>query len=167
MIEKLFPDLYVKSIYELPVEMLQNRGIKVLVFDIDNTISPYDLAEPDEETLELFEYFRKKGFKICLLSNNSKKRVTLFNRRLKAAAVYRAGKPGAKKLKAVLDKMGFKAKEAAVIGDQIFTDVLCGHNAGAFAVYSEPICQRDQLVTKVKRPIDGFVINAYKRRKGI
>ncbi len=167
MIEKLFPDLYVKSIYELPLEMLQNKGIKVLVFDIDNTISPYDVAEPDEETLELFQYFRKKGFKICLLSNNNKKRVNLFNRRLKAAAVYKAGKPGAKKLIEAIGKMGFSPKEAAVIGDQVFTDVLCGHNAGAFAIYSEPMCERDQLVTKVKRPMDRFVMGIYKRRNGI
>ena len=38
MLEKLFPDIYIKSIVELPIEELKKRGIKALVFDIDNTI---------------------------------------------------------------------------------------------------------------------------------
>lgn len=44
----IFPDLYLSSIYELPLEELKKKGIRGLVFDIDNTIAPYDVAEPDE-----------------------------------------------------------------------------------------------------------------------
>jgi len=167
MIEKLFPDIYVKSIFELPVEELEAKGIKALAFDIDNTVAPYDVAEPDDAAAELFEYLKKRGFKLILLSNNNKERITIFNRRLKIIALWKAGKPGGKKLKKVLDKLGLKPSEAAVIGDQVFTDVLCAHNAGCTAIYSEPMCNRDQLVTKVKRPADRLVMGIYKRRMGI
>ena len=35
-----FPDIYVKSVFELPLEDLKKLGIRGLVFDIDNTVAP-------------------------------------------------------------------------------------------------------------------------------
>ena len=163
----LFPDIYVKSIYELPLEYLEGKGIKVLAFDIDNTIAPYDVAEPDDSAVELFEYLKKRGFRLILLSNNHKERITIFNRKLGVTAVYKAGKPSGKILKKVVEKMGFKGSETAVIGDQVFTDVWCAHNVGGIGIYSHPMCNRDQLITKVKRPADKLVMALYKRRNGI
>jgi len=163
----LFPDIYVKSIYELPIEELEAKGIKALAFDIDNTVAPYDVAEPDDSAVELFAYLRKRGFKLILLSNNHKERITVFNRKLNVIAVYKAGKPRGKILKKVLYKIGVEPHEAAVIGDQVFTDVWCAHNIGATGIYSEPMCNRDQLITKVKRPLDKLIMGVYKRRNGI
>ena len=77
MLEKLFPDIYIKSIAELPIEELKKRGIKALVFDIDNTISPYDVAEPDDDALAVLDKLKNEGFKICLLSNNKEQRICL------------------------------------------------------------------------------------------
>lgn len=167
MIKKLFPDIYIKSIFELPIESLEKKGIKALAFDIDNTVAPFDVAEPDDKSVEFFKNLKKRGFRLILLSNNNKNRITIFNKKLNIIAVSKAGKPSGKKLKKVLEKIGIKPNEAAVIGDQVFTDVLCAHNAGCIGIYSEPMCNRDQLVTKVKRPADKFVMGIYKRRNGI
>ena len=49
LLERFFPDIYVKSVFELPLEDLKKLGIRGLVFDIDNTVAPFDVAEPDEE----------------------------------------------------------------------------------------------------------------------
>ena len=77
----LFPDIYVNSIYELPLDELEKKGIKALAFDIDNTISPYDVAQPDEKAQSFFKYLKERGFKAILLSNNNKKRISIFNGR--------------------------------------------------------------------------------------
>jgi HAD superfamily phosphatase (TIGR01668 family) len=164
MFECFFPDIYVKSIFELPLEELKKRGIKALIFDIDNTVAPFDIAEPDDKTAELFEEFRKNGFSLCLFSNNNETRVNLFNRKLKAHAVWRAGKPGVKKLNDAMKAMGANKNSTAIVGDQVFTDMYCGHRAGVLAIYTEPICSRDQLITKVKRGAEKIVLNIYKRR---
>ena len=163
----LFPAIYVNSIYELPLDELEKKGIKALAFDIDNTISPYDVAQPDEKAQSFFKYLKERGFKAILLSNNNKKRISIFNKPLGVTAVYKAGKPSGKKLKEVLSSMNIKPYQAAVIGDQVFTDILCAHNAGCVGIYSEPMCNRDQLVTKVKRPADKFIMGIYKRRHNI
>ena len=62
LLERFFPDIYVNSVFELPLEDLKKLGIRGLVFDIDNTVAPFDVAEPDEEIVELFAFLRKEGF---------------------------------------------------------------------------------------------------------
>lgn len=161
MLECFFPDIYVRSIFEMPIEELKEKGIRALVFDIDNTIVPFDVAEAEERIVELFESFRKQGFQLCLLSNNNKKRVQLFNRRLKALAIYKAGKPGVKKLYRAMEKMGSTPRTTALIGDQVFTDVFCGHRAKVLTILTAPVCERDQLVTKVKRGLERQVLKQY------
>ncbi|GFI61890.1 hypothetical protein IMSAG049_01061 [Clostridiales bacterium] len=164
-IMKLYPDIYIKSIEQLPLEKLKKRGIKALVFDIDNTIAPYDVAEPDQWALDVLEKIRKAGFKLCLLSNNNEQRIKIFNRKIGAYAYWKAGKPGTKVLRMALSEMGVDSRSAAMVGDQVFTDVWCGHNAGLLAIMTAPICNRDQLITKVKRPLEKLIMAMYFRKK--
>ena len=35
-----YPDIYAKNIFEIDYEKLKNKGIKCLVFDLDNTLVP-------------------------------------------------------------------------------------------------------------------------------
>ncbi len=166
ILERFFPDIYVKSVYELPLEELKAKGIKGLVFDIDNTVAPFDIAEPENDLIELFLFLRKQGFRLCILSNNNKTRVRLFAKNLKTLAVHKAGKPGVKKLKHALEKLELSAENTAMVGDQIFTDMWCGHRAGLTCILTAPICKRDQLVTKVKRGLEKQVLKVYFKRNG-
>ncbi len=161
ILDKLFPDVYIRSVYELPLEELKVRGIRGLIFDIDNTVAPYDMAEPDESIVELFQYLKKQGFRLCILSNNNRERVQLFNRQLHTLAIHRAGKPGIGKLKKAMARMGTDKATTAMVGDQVFTDMWCGHRAGLFCIMTAPICNRDQLITKVKRGLERQVMKLY------
>ncbi len=165
MLECFYPDIYIKSIFDIPIEKFKKMGIKAIFFDIDNTVAPFDVAEPDEKTTMFFKYLMSEGFSLCLLSNNNKERVTVFNRKLKAAAVWKAGKPGIKKLKNAMAQMNSDKNSTALVGDQVFTDMYCAHKAGILAVYTEPICGRDQLITKVKRGAERAVLNIYKKKR--
>ena len=165
MIEKLFPDIYIENIFLLPTDKFKKMGIRALVFDIDNTVAPFDQAEADDDILKFLEKLKKDGFRLCFLSNNSKKRVEKFNEKIGASAVYKAGKPGVKKLKGAVFDMGVTLKETALVGDQVFTDVYCAHNAGVLAVLTKPMCPRDQFVTKVKRGAERMVLKIYERSR--
>ena len=162
---RLYPDMYIKSIEYLPLKELKHRGIEALVFDIDNTIAPYDVAEPDDWALGILNKIKREGFKICLLSNNNEERIKIFNRRIGAYAYWKAGKPGIKTLKMAMEAMGTDKNSTAIVGDQVFTDVWCGHNAGILSIMTAPICGRDQFVTKIKRPLEKIVMSFYFRRK--
>lgn len=164
MLERFYPDIYIDNIFLLPLDEFKKRGIKALVFDIDNTVAPYDMAEADEEMIDFFKFLKKQGYRLCLLSNNNKKRVEKFNEKLETLAIYRAGKPGVKKLENAIFDMGVTKKQTALVGDQVFTDMYCAHKAGVLAVLTKPICNRDQWITKVKRGLERKVIKAYLRR---
>ncbi len=165
MLKRFFPSLVIDSVADLPVETLKRQGIRALFFDIDNTLAPFDEAEPTEAILQLLTQWRAMGFAICLLSNNNAPRVKRFNHALGSIAVYRAGKPGTKKMRQVMAHLHVTPQQTALIGDQVFTDMYCANRAGVLAILCRPICNRDQLVTKVKRGAEAWVLRRYERSR--
>ncbi len=165
MLERFYPSFVIHSVADLPIDQLRQQGIRLLFFDIDNTLAPFDVAEPDDATLQLLSQWKAMGFAICLLSNNNARRVSLFNRRLHGIAVHRAGKPGTKKMRQVMAHLHVTPQQTALIGDQVFTDMYCANRAGVLAILCRPICNRDQLVTKVKRGAESWVLRCYERSR--
>ena len=81
MFEKFFPDEYLGSTYKIPFEKLYEQGYRGVIFDIDNTLVPHG-APADERAKRLLQRLREIGFESCLLSNNQKKRVEMFNQEI-------------------------------------------------------------------------------------
>lgn len=165
MLKRFYPDIDINSIYELPLDYLKSRGINTLFFDIDNTIVPYDIEEASEKEILFFQMLKNEGFKICLVSNNTPQRTDYFNKDIGAYTLPNASKPLAKKLNRMFDEIGCKNSEAALVGDQLFTDVWCAHNAKILAVHVAPICTRDQFQTKIKRGLERIVYKKYLKWK--
>lgn len=163
MWKQFYPAMIIDSVEQLPILQLKQQGIRALFFDIDNTLAPFDVADPDEKTIALLTKWQSMGFSICLLSNNNATRVQRFNRPLGGIAIHRAGKPGTKKLVQAMRRFHVTPKQTALIGDQVFTDMFCANRAGVLAILCRPICQRDQLVTKVKRGAEAMVLRHYER----
>lgn len=161
ILEYFYPHIYVESIYDLPLEKLKERGIKGLIFDIDNTIAPHDVAEPDEKFIEFSKTLKEMDFSLAILSNNNQNRVNLFNQQLQFHAVYKGGKPNTKKIKSIMEALNLSPSNTAMIGDQVFTDMFCGRLAKTLCIYTKPVCNRDQFVTKVKRGAEKQVLKQY------
>ena len=77
MLEVFYPKKMMDSAYEIPYETMLERGIRGVIFDIDNTLVPHG-APADERALDLFRRFHQMGMKTCLLSNNKEPRVAAF-----------------------------------------------------------------------------------------
>ena len=162
MFNKLFPDKYFDSVYDIDYGALRLAGVSYLVFDIDNTLAPFDVSEPYPQTIKLFADLRFQGFNICLLSNNSHARVEAFNARLGVASVARARKPGRGGLHRALAQLGAANSNTAIIGDQIFTDVWCAKRNGLLSVLVKPVCPgRDEFMVRIKRVLEKYVIRQY------
>ena len=78
MFDRFFPDQYVASTYVIDFEKLYEEGVRGLIFDIDNTLVPHG-APADERAKALFARLKAIGFRCCLISNNQKPRVEMFN----------------------------------------------------------------------------------------
>lgn len=160
------PDYYFDTVYDVTPELLKEHGIKGLILDIDNTLVPYEIPEPTEENLAWLNLMHENGIKTAFVSNNHKERVELYNKNLGCPAFPDSGKPFKKACRRALEAMQISSGEAAIIGDQVFTDVLCGKNAKLkLAILVKPIKDKTNLFFKSKRFLEKPVIATYNRRQ--
>lgn len=159
------PDIMFSGIYDIDADFLKSRGIDTVILDIDNTLVTYGDPEPTEPVCRWIEGLRSAGLNIAVASNNKKERVELFCRKIDTFFTYDSGKPSGKCVRLCCEKFGTVPERCAVIGDQIFTDVLCARRAGAYAVLVTPLKYKENLFFKFKRLMEKPFIQAYKRKE--
>ncbi len=161
----LYPEIYLKSVFELDEKLLKKIGANTLIFDIDNTLVPYWVKTPTKELKEYFERLKNSGITIAVLSNSREERSKVFCAENNIPYYYRAGKPGVKGMKALLKRLGAVPEKSVLAGDQIFTDVLCANLSGVHSVLVKQVSKKDELITAPKRPFEKIVLFFYFRRK--
>lgn len=160
----LTPDKMLATFCELSVDELKRRGIDVLLMDIDNTLAPYEQAEPDERIITWLDGMKAAGIRLAFVSNNNWERVELFNREIGIQAHAKSGKPFGKKLRQVIDSYGSDASHAAILGDQLLTDVFAGKHIGATAFLVPPIKDKTTVFWRIKRALEKPIIKKYIKR---
>ena len=123
MIENYRPDIYQKSIYYINYEKLYKKGIRCILFDLDNTIAPIHVNTPTKRLKKLFDELKNIGFKIIILSNSPKHRIEPFKTYLNVDACAFSLKPNKNKYLKIMEKFKYKSTEIAAVGDQLLTDV--------------------------------------------
>ncbi|NLV85965.1 MAG: YqeG family HAD IIIA-type phosphatase [Clostridiales bacterium] len=139
------PDIMLGSIYELKPQTLSDRGIKLLFMDLDNTLAPFCENSASVPLRNWVDSLKKAGIEPFILSNNRGKKPQDFASDLGLECISRAQKPRTAKLLQVLKKKDIAPEDAAIIGDQIYTDVLCGKRAGVIAIAVRPISMVNPL----------------------
>lgn len=160
----LYPNLYVKNVKEIPFSDLYAKGYRGIMFDVDNTLVPFDLMDAPEELIAFINSLRDMGFKVGLVSNNTTKRVQALNEKLGLHIMPNAMKPFTFKLKRMMKILGIGRKEAIFVGDQLFTDVWVGNRMRIFTVLVEPIQRKEQMITRVKRGAEAKILKGYIKR---
>ena len=151
MFKHFLPDRQINSYGELTPEALSALGVRLLITDIDNTLVPYGDAVPTDEVRRWIDGMRRAGIDVALLSNNGAERVELFNAGLGLFAMPKSKKPGKKAVLRVIEHFGASKETTALLGDQLFTDVLCGKRAGVYTVLTERINDEENRFIKFKR----------------
>jgi len=149
--EKYIPDIYQKSIYKINYDSLYNSGIRCLLIDLDNTIAPITIKEPNKKIKDLFNLLKEKGFKVIIFSNSRKNRVKPFKDSLDVECCYGAKKPFKKKYLKVLKDNNLEVDNVACIGDQLLTDIRGGNKVGITTILVNPIGTKEIFVTKINR----------------
>jgi len=133
------PDIRLYTVYDIAAQELKNRGIKLLLLDIDNTLLPYSCELPDERLLGWLAGLRQAGIQLFIISNNRSQRPHRIAPRLGIDYVAHAKKPSPKAALEAMRRFGAKPEETAAVGDQVYIDVLMAHRCGAAAILVEPI----------------------------
>ena len=153
--DNFIPDIYQKSIYHIDYEKLLDDGIKCILFDLDNTCVPYKDKVPNKRLIDLFEMLKDMDFKIIIFSNATKKRITPFKKTLNVDCLARAGKPRKKSFLKVLKLFNYNLSDVAIIGDQLYKDILGGNSVGIKTILVNPMSKDDMIITKlVFRPLE-------------
>ena len=136
----LLPKLMAEKTTDITPELLRAKNIRLLMLDFDNTIVPYTTTVPSEEMESwLRDMNRLPDIQLCIVSNSHNDRVPKFCRERKMQVITHAKKPFPKGINECLAKYGIPASQAALIGDQIYTDTLGANNAGVLSILVEAI----------------------------
>ena len=147
--DNFVPDIYQKSIYYINYDKLFADGIKCLLFDLDNTCVPYTVKEPNDKLAELFDNLKDMGFKVIIFSNATRRRIAPFKKKLNVDCLARAQKPNKKNFLKIIKLFNYDLSEVAIIGDQLYKDILGGNKAGITTVLVNPMSTQDMIITKL------------------
>ena len=120
----LIPDVILKRLTELTPELLSARGISFLMMDFDNTIVPYTTDVPTEPMRAWLEQMKSSNIRLCVVSNSKRPRVVTFCKAYGLDCITHAKKPFQKGISECLARFHLRPETAALVGDQIYTDVL-------------------------------------------
>lgn len=157
MLQIFTPDCVFDTIFDITPEFLKKRGIRGALIDIDGTVSSHRVKLPTEALCAYVESLQRAGIKVVFLSNNKKARVGMFSDPMGVAWVSRATKPLTRGFRKGADKLGLPMHEVAVIGDQIFTDVLGGNRMGALTCQVQSIDRGEFWIGVRCRLEKGFI----------
>ncbi len=161
----LYPKLYCKKVTDIELEFLKDNNIKGIILDVDNTLIDFD-RNLLEGLIEWKKNIDKIGIKCIILSNsNQLDKISTVANKLEISYISLATKPLKRGFKKAQKQLDIPAENIAVVGDQIFTDVLGANRCKMFSILVEPIAEKDYLITKIKRPLEGYVIKKYLNSK--
>lgn len=146
------------SIFAVDFAALRARGIRGLIVDLDNTLVPWRHPAPTPAVLEWLRRAEGAGLGVCIVSNGGSRRVEAFARQAGVAYVGGARKPRRHGFREAMARLGTSPAETAVVGDQLFTDVLGGNRLGLYTILVSPISPREFVGTRFMRLIEKLVL---------
>lgn len=160
----LLPDQVCNRVTDIDLDVLRIQGISCLLLDLDNTLVQYDSDRLDSEFRLWIEEAKAKGFRVCLVSNGKPKRVKRFAEEMDIPAVIWAFKPKRTPFRKALRILGKKVSEAAMIGDQLFTDILGANRLGIYSILITPLGTKELGTTRVVRKLERRMLKKFVKK---
>lgn len=162
----IYPKLYCKKVTDISIEYLEKNNIKAILLDVDNTLLDFDLKIVDG-LKPWYEKIKEKNIKCMILSNSNKtEKIEKVANFLEIDYIKFATKPLKRGFKLAKKKLDVSEENIAVVGDQIFTDVIGANRSKMHSILVEPLAEKDLFLTKIKRPLENLVIKNYLKKQG-
>ena len=158
------PKLILKNVFEITPELLSEMGIKALILDADNTLRHYKVAGPADGVIQWLETLKDAGIVFMILSNNFASRISPFAKKLDLDYIAMGLKPSPFGILRAKKHLGVTKKQTAVVGDQVFTDIIGGNLLGITTILVEPLKHEDGFTYKIKRTLEKHIIKKYHKK---
>ncbi len=152
------PDFKYKAMEDIDLDVLSKKGVLGIILDIDNTLVEPHTPVADKRAEDFVKKLKDFGFKICIVSNNIPKRAKMFADSLTLPFVCDKNKPSKQPFYLALDILKLDAKNVAVVGDQVLTDVWGAKRMKMVSVLLNPICDKEEWFVKLKRKIENLLV---------
>jgi HAD superfamily phosphatase (TIGR01668 family) len=150
------------SIADVSLTELSRLGIGGIIIDIDNTLTEWRSPFMPEAAAAWLEQADREQIKICCMSNNSARYFRDFARRAGVPFIPKAQKPRRHSFRKAMEIMGTTPGQTAVIGDQLFTDILGGNRMRLLTILVTPISKREFFGTRLMRLVEAQFIRKLK-----
>ena len=130
----LLPKVIAPALTDVDGALLSRLGVELLMLDFDNTIVPYTTSVPTQEMERWLDWVKHSGVQVCVVSNSHKERAKVFCRHYGIDCITHARKPFSQGIRQCLERYGIPARQAALVGDQIYTDVLGANRMGVTSI---------------------------------
>ena len=148
------PDAFFPSLDRVHFAGLYRRGFRLVMLDLDNTLSGHGVYEADEYAVNCVKTIKEHGFFCWLVTNARTKRGQAYAATLDIPVRAMAGKPSAAALLQICHDTGIPPQQCVLIGDQIFTDIWSAKRAGCHAVLVKPRFSDEAWNVKIKRYLE-------------
>lgn len=136
----LLPKRITKALTDVTPELLRSRNIRLLMLDFDNTIVPYTTDVPTQAMEHWLKNMNtQEDIRVCIVSNSHNDRVPAFCEKYGLDCITHAKKPFSRGIRQCLEKYGIPAGQAALVGDQIYTDTLGANCMGVTSILVKAI----------------------------
>jgi uncharacterized protein len=166
MLRLLCPNRSEAVIYDIEPCDLQREKILGMIVDLDNTIIPWSSPNVPEATMQWVRKLKVVGIQVCLLSNNHGPRVQKIAKILEVPFVSKACKPMSHGFRQAIQMMDLLPQQVAVVGDQIYTDILGGNRIGCYTIWVSPLSTKEFMGTKITRRLEKLTVLLL-RHKGL
>ncbi|KAF2957024.1 YqeG family HAD IIIA-type phosphatase [Marinitoga sp. 38H-ov] len=160
------PNEFVENVFDIDYKKLKKNNYKLIIFDFDNTLTTWRSEELPKEIIELFEIL-SKDFKILIASNGKEYRFNNIKKTLKKYNIEVMGyslKPFPYKIKRKIKEYGIEPTHVALIGDQLYTDIIAGNKSGFYTIKVNPISNKERIFTKILRFFEKISIKTMREK---
>ena len=158
----LKPKIKLKRITDISLSILKKYNINTLILDVDNTMSTHHGQVLTDGLTDWIDIMHKNNIGLIVLSNSKEERVKPFAEKINLPYISLGLKPLPFGYIKALKRAGSKRKNTAIVGDQIFTDILGGNTVGVKTILLTPIKPEDGISFKIRRKIEKFLFKLYK-----
>ncbi|HXF83417.1 MAG TPA: YqeG family HAD IIIA-type phosphatase [bacterium] len=150
----LTPSRAAASVEEIDPADLVRAGVRGVILDLDNTIVAWGVPGPTAAVRAWVARLLAGGLRVCIVSNNSRIWAAQTGDVLGVPVVGWALKPIPFGFRRAMAIMGTTPRQTALVGDQLFTDVLGGNLLGLRTILVEPLSVREFPTTRLLRRLE-------------
>ncbi|RXJ00718.1 YqeG family HAD IIIA-type phosphatase [Anaerobacillus alkaliphilus] len=155
---KIFkPSYEFEHFTDVSLQFLKDNNVHAIFSDLDSTLAAHDQLGDDQFT-RWHERLEANQIKLIVVSNNSQGRVDRFTKPYNIPGYGRCNKPAPSKIRSIMKEIGVKETDSIFLGDQLFTDVLCGKLLKMKTVLVKPLgIEHEPWTVRWKRGLEASI----------